>query len=336
MEDLRAVLETHLSGTHRVVRQLGSGGMATVFLVTDAKHDRQVALKVLRPEVAGAVGAGRFLREIETAARLTHPHLLPLHDSGQIGDLLYYSMPFVDGESLRSRIDREGALPIADAVSIATECADGLSYAHEHGIIHRDVKPGNILLSAGHAVLADFGIARALEEAAEPSLTTQGVAVGTVGYMSPEQATGEGAVDERSDVYALGCVLYEMLTGERPFAGRSRVATSSKEVPSASGTVTVTGLASASASTPAGPDHSTESPGCVVRSMRTPYLPLRTASRVNWDWGSAKIVPGRTITTSTSGGGGGSGPQFPQPAVVRAARQPRIFLRRFEQDMDAP
>jgi serine/threonine-protein kinase len=230
MEDLRAVLETHLSDTHRVVRQLGSGGMATVFLVTDTKHDRQVALKVLRPEVAGAVGAGRFLREIETAARLTHPHLLPLHDSGQIGDLLYYSMPFVDGESLRSRIDREGALPIADAVSIATECADGLSYAHEHGIIHRDVKPGNILLSADHAVLADFGIARALEEAAEPSLTTQGVAVGTVGYMSPEQATGEGAVDERSDVYAVGCVLYEMLTGERPFAGRTRVATIARQL----------------------------------------------------------------------------------------------------------
>jgi eukaryotic-like serine/threonine-protein kinase len=204
--------------------------MATVFLVTDTKHDRQVALKVLRPEVAGAVGAGRFLREIETAARLTHPHLLPLHDSGQIGDLLYYSMPFVDGESLRSRIDREGALPIEDALSIAVECADGLSYAHEQGIVHRDVKPGNILLSAGHAVLADFGIARALEEAAEQSLTTQGVAVGTIGYMSPEQASGEGPVDERSDVYALGCVLYEMLTGERPFAGRSRVATIARQL----------------------------------------------------------------------------------------------------------
>ena len=220
MRDLRKTLESHLGDRYAVIRELGSGGMATVFLATDTKHGRPVALKVLRPDVAAAIGAERFLREIETVARLTHPHILPLHDSGEASGVLYYVTPYIEGESLRDRLEREGALPVDDALSIARECADGLAYAHDQGVLHRDVKPGNVLLSGGHAVLADFGVARALEEAAEAeSLTGSGVSLGTVGYMSPEQAAAEDKLNARSDIYALGCVLYEMLAGEPAFRG---------------------------------------------------------------------------------------------------------------------
>lgn len=207
--------------THRyeVEKEIGRGGMATVFLAEDPKHRRKVALKVLDPDLAEAVGADRFLREIEIAANLTHPHILPLFDSGKAGNLLYYVMPFVEGESLRSRLEREKQLPVADAVTIAREVASALAFAHEKGVIHRDVKPANILLEAGHAVLADFGIAHAVALAEEGRQTRPGVSLGTPAYMSPEQNTGESDPDGGSDQYALACVLYEMLAGDPPFRG---------------------------------------------------------------------------------------------------------------------
>ncbi len=192
-----------------------------MYLAHDRQHDREVALKVLRPELAAALGIERFLREIRIEARLQHPHILPLYDSGAADGLLYYVMPYVEGESLRDRIRREKQLPVAEAVRIAREVAEALDYAHKHDVVHRDVKPGNILLSGGHAVVADFGIALAISVADQESLTASGLAVGTPEYMSPEQGTGDSNVDGRSDIYALGCVLYEMLGGAPPFTGRT-------------------------------------------------------------------------------------------------------------------
>ncbi|HEU5171015.1 MAG TPA: protein kinase [Gemmatimonadales bacterium] len=219
LADLRDRLQIALAGRYTLDRELGRGGMATVYLAHDLKHRRRVALKVLHPTLAPAFGADRFLREIETAAGLTHPHVLPLFDSGEAEGLLWYTMPHVEGESLRRRLTRERQLSVADAVRIAAEVADALSHAHEHGIIHRDVKPENILLSGSHALVADFGIAKAVEAAAGESLTQTGLAVGTPAYMSPEQASADREVDARSDVYSLGCVLYEMLAGEPPYTG---------------------------------------------------------------------------------------------------------------------
>src|SRR5947208_1830230 len=193
--------------------------MATVYLAEDRKHHRLVAIKVLKPELAAALGPERFLREIDTAARLNHPHILPLHDSGQAGGFLYYLMPYIEGESLRDRLEREGPLPLEEALRITREVASALSYAHSHDVAHRDIKPENILLSGGEAVVADFGIARAITQAAGSKLTETGIPVGTPAYMSPEQASGGGLVDGRSDIYSLGCVLYEMLVGEPPFTG---------------------------------------------------------------------------------------------------------------------
>ena len=193
--------------------------MATVFLAEDLKHHRKVAIKVLKPELAVALGAERFLREIETTANLRHPHILPLYDSGQAAEFLYYVMPFVDGESLRDRLQREKQLPIEEALQISREVADALGYAHSRGVVHRDVKPENILLEGGHAVVADFGIARAVSAAGGERLTSTGMAVGTPYYMSPEQAAAGEDVDGRSDLYSLGCVLYEMLAGQPPFTG---------------------------------------------------------------------------------------------------------------------
>ncbi len=195
--------------------------MATVYLAEDLKHHRRVALKVLRPELSPALGADRFLREIETASRLQHPHILSLHDSGEAAGLLYYAMPYVEGESLRARLAREVQLDATDAVRIAEEVADALACAHAAGVLHRDIKPENILLTGGHAVVADFGIARAIDAVAADRLTETGLALGTPHYMSPEQASGARVLDARSDLYALGCVLYEMLAGEPPFNGPS-------------------------------------------------------------------------------------------------------------------
>jgi len=208
-----------LADRYAIERELGRGGMATVYLATDLRHHRSVALKVLRPELAAALGTQRFLREIEVAAALTHPHILPLHDSGEAGDFIFYVMPFIEGESLRERLIRDGALPAAEAIRIAREVAEALEYAHAHGVVHRDIKPENILLSSGHAVVSDFGIARAIGVAGGGQITEAGSVVGSPKYMSPEQVEGDPEVDGRSDIYSLGCVLYEAVTGTTPFGG---------------------------------------------------------------------------------------------------------------------
>ncbi|HJS48545.1 MAG TPA: protein kinase [Gemmatimonadales bacterium] len=221
-----AALAAALADRYRLERELGEGGMATVYLAQDLRHDRRVAVKVLRPELAAVIGADRFLAEIKTTANLQHPHILPLFDSGVAGaresgdgTFLYYVMPYVEGESVRDRIRREKQLPVADAVRIATEVASALDYAHRHGVIHRDIKPENILLHDGRALVADFGIALAASKAGGTRMTETGMSLGTPYYMSPEQAMGEREITARSDVYALGCVLYELLTGDPPFTG---------------------------------------------------------------------------------------------------------------------
>jgi serine/threonine-protein kinase len=195
--------------------------MARVYRATDTKHGRDVALKVMKPELGGSIGTERFLREIDIAAKLSHPHILPLFDSGQADGLFYLVMPYVEGESLRDRLDREGSLPLEQAVTVASEIADALSYAHERGLVHRDIKPENILFQAGHAAVADFGIALGTGDSTATRLTGTGMAVGTLAYMSPEQAAGDQEVDARSDIYALGCMLFEMLEGRQPFAGQT-------------------------------------------------------------------------------------------------------------------
>jgi len=215
--DSRAPFEAALADRYRIERELGRGGMATVYLVSDIRHDRPVALKVLHPSLAASLGPERFLREIKLAARLQHPHILTVLDSGEAAGQLWFTMPFIEGESLRDRLNREKQLPVEDALRIAREAADALEYAHQHGVIHRDIKPENILLSTGHALVADFGIARAL--GGSEHLTETGMAVGTPAYMSPEQSAGERELDARTDVYSLGTVLYEMLAGEPPFTG---------------------------------------------------------------------------------------------------------------------
>ncbi len=217
--DQGASLAAALGDRYRIERELGAGGMATVYLAEDLRHRRRVAIKVLHPELSAMLGPERFLKEIELTASLQHPHILPLFDSGRAEGLLYYVMPFVDGETLRARLERERQLPVADAVRIASETADALQYAHARGVVHRDVKPENILLQNGHALVADFGIALAVEQAGGSRLTQTGLSLGTPAYMAPEQATGDANVDGRADIYALGAVTYEMLTGQTPYAG---------------------------------------------------------------------------------------------------------------------
>ena len=213
-------LTAALADRYRIERELGAGGMATVYLAQDLKHDRKVAIKVLRPELSAVIGAERFVREIRTIAALQHPHILGLIDSGEVNGTAYYVMPFIDGESLRERLNREKQLPISDAIRIATEVAAALGYAHRHGVIHRDIKPENILLHDGSALVADFGIALAVSSAGGTTrMTETGMSLGTPHYMSPEQAMGEREIGPSSDVYALGVVTYEMLTGEPPFSG---------------------------------------------------------------------------------------------------------------------
>jgi len=219
-----------IGARYRIERELGRGGMAVVYLAEDLKHRRQVAIKVLRPELATSITSERFLREIAVAARLNHPNILSLHDSGEAEELLFYVMPYAQGESLRDRLDREGALPTDDSVAIVREVAEALTHAHAEGIIHRDIKPENILLSGGHALVSDFGIAHAMDVAGGERLTATGVAIGTPAYMSPEQASGARAVDARSDMYSLACVAYEMLSGDPPFTGGNAQAIMARHV----------------------------------------------------------------------------------------------------------
>ena len=216
-------LQISLPDRYRVQREIGRGGMAVVYLAEDIPHGRDVAVKVLSPELTSSIDGERFRREIQIAARLSHPNILPAYDSGSANGLLYYVMPFIQGESLRGRLDRESQLPIEEAIAITCEVADALSYAHSQGVVHRDIKPENILLQSGHAVVADFGIARLVQDAGSEKLTQTGMSIGTASYMSPEQFTGE-KVDGRSDVYALACVLYEMLVGQVPFTGPNAMA----------------------------------------------------------------------------------------------------------------
>ncbi len=220
MTDVLTRLNTALADRYVIERELGAGGMATVYLARDVKHDRKVALKVLRPELAAVIGGERFLQEIKTTANLQHPHILPLHDSGEADGLVFYVMPYVDGESLRTRIDRDKQLPVEEAIQIGREVADALDYAHRQGVIHRDIKPDNIMLHDGHVLVADFGIALAASKTEGGTrMTETGMSLGTPHYMSPEQAMGEREIRASSDVYALACVVYEMLMGEPPFTG---------------------------------------------------------------------------------------------------------------------
>ena len=224
-----SALADALRDRYRLERELGRGGMATVYLAHDLKHDREVALKLMHPELAATIGPERFQREIQTTARLQHPHILPVLDSGNDARQLWYTMPYVHGESLRDRLRREGQLPVETAIELTKQVALALDYAHREGVIHRDLKPENILLADGQALVADFGVAKAVNAAGEDRLTETGLALGTPAYMSPEQATA-GAVDTRTDVYALGCVLYEMLAGEPPYTGLTPQAVLAKRV----------------------------------------------------------------------------------------------------------
>src|SRR5689334_7234623 len=217
LDQLRAAL----ADRYRLERELGVGGMATVYLAEDLKHHRKVAVKVLKPELAAVLGAERFVQEITTTAALQHPHILPLFDSGEAGGFLYYVMPFIDGETLRARLDRETQLGIDETVKITVAIAEALDYAHRHGVIHRDIKPENILLQEGRPMVADFGIALAVSAAAGGRMTETGLSLGTPHYMSPEQATAEKEISARSDIYSLGSVAYEMLTGDPPHTGAS-------------------------------------------------------------------------------------------------------------------
>src|SRR6185436_6867576 len=221
MPDAVERLNTALADRYRIERQLGQGGMATVYLAEDIKHDRKVALKVLKPELAAVLGAERFVVEIKTTAGLQHPHILPLFDSGSADGFLYYVMPYIEGETLREKLNRETQFGVEEAVRITTQVADALDYAHRHGVIHRDIKPENILLHDGRPVVADFGIALAVSAAAGGRMTETGLSLGTPHYMSPEQATADKEITGRSDMYSLASVLYEMLAGEPPHSGGS-------------------------------------------------------------------------------------------------------------------
>ena len=233
-------LTAALAGRYAIVREIGAGGMATVYLAEDVKHHRQVAVKVLKPDLAASIGAERFLHEIEIAARLHHPHVLSLYDSGQADGFLFFVMPFVEGQSLRERVGREGALPVADVVRILRDVVDALGYAHEHGVVHRDIKPDNIMLAGRHALVADFGVAKAVSVASGAlKLTSAGVALGTPTYMAPEQATADPHTDHRADIYAVGVVAYELLTGQPPFTGANAQAVLSAHLTQAPARVTV-------------------------------------------------------------------------------------------------
>src|SRR5215210_4248812 len=224
MEGVKNALESRYS----IERELGRGGMATVYLAEDFRHGRQVAVKVLHPELASALGSDRFLREIKLAARLNHPHILPLFDSGEAEGFLFYVMPYIDGESLRDKLNREGQLTLEDSLTIGRAVAGALDYAHRRNIVHRDIKPENIMLNEGAPMVMDFGIAKAVSVAGSDTLTQAGMVVGTPAYVSPEQAAGDVDIDGRSDQYSLGFLLFEMLTVDKPFTGATTQAVLTK------------------------------------------------------------------------------------------------------------
>src|SRR2546427_5063569 len=219
MVDLRERLQTALGDAYRIERELGGGGMSRVFLAQETALKRQVVVKVLPPEMAAGVNIERFRREVELAASLQHPHIVPLLSAAASGDLLYYTMPLVEGQSLRAKLAREGELPVGETIRVLADVADALAYAHAHGIVHRDIKPDNVLISGKHAVVTDFGVAKAVSASSGGTLTSLGVALGTPAYMAPEQAAADPHVDHRCDIYAVGTLAYEMLTGRPPFAG---------------------------------------------------------------------------------------------------------------------
>jgi serine/threonine protein kinase len=219
MHGLPLKLTAALGDRYRLLREIGRGGMATVYLAEDQVGGGPVAVKVLRPELSASLGATRFLREMEIVTRLRHPNILPLLSSGEVGEFLYYSMPYVAGASLQALLEREGRLPLSRVLAIAGDIAGALDYAHAHNVVHRDIKPANVLLEGERAMVCDFGVARAIVRASTDQSSSSGLVFGTVAYMSPEQATGRGEIDARSDIYALGCVVYEMLTGEIAFSG---------------------------------------------------------------------------------------------------------------------
>ena len=286
MSSLTDRLRAALAGRYDIEREQGRGGMAIVFRARDLRHDRTVAVKVLRPELGEALGAERFLREVRITAKLSHPHILPLLDSGEADGLLFYVMPFVEGESLRDLLAREGELPVDDALRITREVADALGYAHTHGVVHRDIKPENILLQGGHALVADFGIARAFDAPElQQSITLTGTSIGTPLYMSPEQAHGDANLDGRSDLYSLGCVAYEMLTSEPPYTGPNAMAITARKL-----TEPVPPLRSRRISV------STALEAAITRALaRTPADRFRTAHEF-LEQISEKAITGETVT----------------------------------------
>ena len=329
MTDPLHSLRTSLADRYRIERELGHGGMATVYLAHDLRHERKVALKVLRPELAAAIGAERFLSEIKTTANLQHPHILALFDSGGVNGTVFYVMPFVEGESLRDRLDREKQLPIDEAVRIATEVADALQYAHGHGVIHRDIKPENILLHGGHAMVADFGIALAASATAGTRMTETGMSLGTPTYMSPEQAMGERTLDARTDIYALGCVLYEMLAGDPPFMGSTAQAIVAKvmtekpagivarrdRVPQPVEDAVLSALEKLPADRPA-------TAAAFVEMLRAPATPTRRQAggqKLTWLQRNAVIVTASLIVIAAAAVGAvlWRGPSAPETGTIR-------------------
>ena len=331
-------LAAALADRYHIERELGQGGMAIVFLAEDRKHHRQVAVKVLRAELAGMLGPDRFLREIETAARLHHPHILPLYDSGEADGFLYYVMPLAEGESLRDRLKREKQLPLDDALRIAREVADALSYAHAHGVVHRDIKPENILLESGHAVVADFGIARAVSAAGSDRLTETGISLGTPTYMSPEQAAGSDDLDGRSDLYSLGCVLYEMLAGDPPFTGPTAAGVIQQHITVEPRSITqlrpavpasvAEAISRALAKTPADRFNPVgqfaEALGTAKERPAPAAHPQRASKRAVWRWAGLAVVALIVVAAVWALARGKSGPP---PAAV--SETPRIVVLPF-------
>jgi Tol biopolymer transport system component len=332
MPDIPTTLAAALSDRYRLERELGQGGMATVYLAEDLRHRRNVALKVLRPELAATLGPARLLREIEVAARLQHPHILPVHDSGEARGFLYYVMPFVDGENLRGRLTRRGELPVHDAVKLLAEVADALAYAHTQGVVHRDIKPDNVLLSGRHALVTDFGVAKAVSEATgRQQITSAGLALGTPAYMAPEQAAADPNLDHRVDIYALGALGYELLVGEPPFTG-----TSPQEVLAAHVTQQPEAVTSRRPAVPAG-----------VGSIIMRCLAKRPADR----WQSAEelatqleqqltpslgVTPPRTQSLAAAGAAGISGARWALLAVLALAVAAGALILSQGADADPP